>query len=307
MSENYFPVRLNTIRPNQQVTFDIYLKVGERFIHYTHNQDLLEAERLKNLKTKGVRKLFILAKDEDTYLKYLEEGINNLADKSIDMTTRAALAHDTMVMAVENAEKNLDTEEGYNKQKDQLSKIAEFVVSDRNALKGMLAAAGISVDNNQHSATVSSLSLAVASKCGITDKTELFELGTAALLHDIGKSRLKFDAQKPRDKMTPEEFKQFKNHPRDGADMLAGKPYISPRILGLVSSHEEMGEGRGFPEKTNIFKQPLPYQILSMVNQFEHFAAENKLPFQQAIDPFFEKYGTFFPEELITTLATVLT
>ncbi|MGE3610589.1 MAG: HD-GYP domain-containing protein [Bacteriovoracaceae bacterium] len=307
MANQFFPVRLNTLRSNDAVSFDVYIKVGDRYIHYTHMQDELEGERLKSLKSKGVRKLFIRPEHEDAYLLYLEDGLNTLTDNKTELSERASRANDTMVTAAENAEKTLETEKGYQGQKVQFEKIAEFLTSDKNALKGILNSAGISSDTNQHAATVSSLSIALAQKVGITDQNEIFELGLAALLHDIGKSRLKFDPMKPTAELTPAELKQYKNHPRDGADMLAGKPYISPRILGLIASHEERGEMRGYPEKKNLFKMDLSYQILSLTNQFDHFSWEKKIPPVKAIDPFFEAFGKDYAEDLIMNLATVLT
>jgi len=89
--------------------------------------------------------------------------------------------------------------------------------------------------------------------------------------------------------------------------MLAGKAYISPRILGLILSHEELGEGRGFPDKKNLFSLPPSYQILSLANQFDHFATEKRLPLTSAIDPFFDEFGKHFDENLITILASILT
>jgi len=307
MSLTYFPVRLNTLRADEKVTFDVYVLVAGKYIHYTHTSDELEAQRLKQLKSKGVRKLFIRDQDEPSYLLYLEAGLGKLNDKTLDINTRSAMAHDTMITAAENAERTLETEAGYNSQKAQFEKITEFISSDRNAIKGILSAAGISVDTNQHAATVSSLCMAVASKAGITDSKDVFELAIAALLHDIGKNRFKFDPMKPHSKMTSDEMRQFKNHPQDGADMLAGKPYISPRILGLVAAHEERGNGRGFPMKMDLSKQPISYQILSMVNQFDHFCSENSMSSIQAIDPFFEKLGRDYDDELFNILATVLT
>jgi HD-GYP domain-containing protein (c-di-GMP phosphodiesterase class II) len=307
MSNTFFPVRLNTLRGNEAVSFDVYILIDHNHIHYTNKWDELEENRLKQLKSKGVRKLFIKSEDEDVYLNYLEKGLDNLSDTTKDINTRGAMAHDAMIMAVENAEKNLETKEGFDAQKRQFDKISDFIVSDRHAIKSILASAGIAVDTNHHAANVSSLALAVASKAGITDRVEIFELGTAALLHDIGKSRLKFDSMKPRDKFTPDELKRFKQHSQDGVDMLAGKPYISPRILGLILSHEELGEGRGFPDKKNLFTLPLSYQILSLVNQFDHFASEKKMPLPTAVDPFFEQFGKHFDENLFTILASALT
>lgn len=307
MANQFFPVRLNTLRSNDLVSFDVYVKVGERYIHYIRLMDEMEGARLRSLKSKGVRKLFIRPEHEDAYLKYLEEGLNTLTDKKTDVAERSSRANDTLVIAAENAEKTLESEAGYNGQKVQFEKIAEFLSSDKNALKGVLNAAGISGDTNQHAATVSSLSIALAQKVGMTDQNEIFELGLAALLHDIGKSRLKFDPMKPTSELTPDELKQYKNHPRDGADMLAGKPFISPRILGLIASHEERGEMRGYPEKNNLFKMDLSYQILSLTNQFDHFSWEKKILPSMAIDPFFEAFGKDYNEDLIMNLATVLT
>jgi HD-GYP domain-containing protein (c-di-GMP phosphodiesterase class II) len=305
--ENFYPIRINTLRDDEAVNFDVYIKVGAKYIHYIRTQDEMEAERLKNLKSKGIRKLYILPNHEDSYLLYLDRGIESLADTSKDIKTRAAFAHDTMITAAENAEKNLETQEGFDTQKKHFDLITDFILSERNAIKNMLASAGIAVDNNHHSANVSSLALALASKSGITDKTEIFELGTAALLHDLGKNRLKFDYQRPFNLYTADEKKSYKNHPQDGADMLAGKPYISPRILGLIAAHEEYGIGKGYPEKKNLFTLPIPYQILSLVNRFDHLGAELKLEPFKAMDAFFERHSEDYDENLISTLATILT
>ncbi|WP_408095666.1 HD-GYP domain-containing protein [Peredibacter sp. HCB2-198] len=307
MLDGFFPVRLNTIRPDETITFDLYLKLSTRYVHYIHCNEELEGERQKKLKSHGVRKVFIRTADEDAYLSYLENGLSTLKDQSLDISTKGSIAHDSLITAAENAERVLETESGFNKQKKQFEKVSEFLASEKGALKSVLQSAGISVDNNHHAATVSSLCLAVATKAGIEDKTEIFELGIAALLHDIGKNRLKFNYMKPWAQFTPDEQRQYKNHPQDGADMLAGKPYINPRILGLIAAHEEKGEGRGYPEKVNLFKKPLSYQILSMVNAFDHFCFEENILPNQAIDPFFEKHGQFFDESLISVLATVLT
>ncbi len=307
MKKDFYSIRINTLRGDDPVPFDTYVLVGERFIHYTRINDEMEGKRLKNLKKKGVKKLFINPSDEDLYLSYLELGLSSLSNNNVSVEDRASLAHDTMVTSVENAEKNLETESGYNSQKRQLEEVSKFIGSDRGPIKSMLTAAGISFDNNQHSATVASLCLALATKLGRLMSDEITELGFAALLHDIGKSRLKFDQSIPVAKMTAEQLKQYKNHPQDGVSMLSGKPFISPRILGLIASHEEYGIGRGFPDKKNLFKMDLSYQILSMVNKFDHFCMENSLLPQQAIDPFFEKYGDHFSEELVSTFATILT
>lgn len=306
MSE-YFPVRLNTIRANDKAPFDIFVKLPHRYVHYSSGGDEVEETRLKNLKKYGVRKLFIRPEHEDMYLQYLEAGLDNLSDKGLGLTERSAFAHDSLLSSAENAERNLETEEKFHGQRRQFDKIAEFLSSERKAVKEILNISGLSRELNEHSAVVSSLAVAIASKSGIDDKKEIFELGMAGLLHDIGKTRLKFDHMKLESEMTLNELRQYRNHPQDGVDMLAGKAYISPRILKLIVYHEERGHGKGYPNKVDLFREELPFQILSMANCFDHFARQNNIPAVEAIDPFFEKYGQDYHEELITVLGTVLT
>lgn len=306
MSE-FFPVRLNTIRANDRVPFDIFVKLAHRFVHYSAGGDEVEGERLKNLKKHGVRKLFIRPEHETLYLQYLEDGLDNLSNENLNLSERSAFAHDSLLSSAENAERNLESEEKFNGQRRQFDKIAEFLSSERKALKEILGISGLSQDLNEHSAVVSSLAVAIATKSGMDNKKEIFELGMAGLLHDIGKTRLKFDHLKPESEMTQNELRQYRNHPQDGVDMLAGKAYVSPRILKLIVSHEERGRGRGYPNKIDLFKEELPFQILSMVNCFDHFSRQNRIPSVEAIDPFFEKYGQDYDEELITVLGTVLT
>lgn len=307
MKKEFYSIRINTLRAHDPVPFDIFLYIARRYLHYTRINDEMEESRLKNLKNKGVKKLFIESQDEDRYLKYLESGINSLTDTRMTVEDRASLANDTMLSSVENAEKNLETEVGYNSQKNQLEKISQFIGSERGPMKSMLAAAGISIDNNQHSATVSSLSMALATKLGTLNTNDIVELGFAALLHDIGKTKLTFDANMPVSKMTPTQLKQYKNHPADGAEMLAGKPFVSPRILGLIVSHEEYGHGKGFPEKKNVLSLDTSYQILSLVNKFDRFCQDNSLTHTEAIDPFFSKYDDDFDQTLVSTFVTILT
>jgi len=306
MSDELIPIRINTLREDELVTFDVFVKVGQRYLHHTNEHDSVEGTRLQNLRNKGVRKLFIHNRNEGAYLSYLETGLKGLNRTDIATSKKAALAHDTMVSAAENAERMLETEDGFNTQKSQMKLIGEFFKSDKAALKEILLKAGISVDTNHHAATVSSLALAMANKTGGMTDDEKFELAFAGLLHDFGKARFKFDPMKPVSQLTPQERKSYENHPQDGADMLAGKPFISPRILGLIASHEERGLGRGFPERKHIGQLALPYQILSVVNCFDHFCGEKGIQPLQAIDLFYEEFSKDYSDELITNLATVL-
>ena len=203
----YLPIRVNTLRPGAPVHFDVFIKLGDRTVHYIRENDPIEGDRIEKLKEKKVRKLLIPEESEDKYLEYLDAGLKSLTEPKAPIENRGAVANDTLVTAAENAEHNLETEKGFKTTEDQMNKILQFIQSDRAAIKSILGSAGQSSDLHQHAATVSSLSISVASKLGIKNPREIAELGIAGLLHDIGKNQLSFDPLKKRAEMTPDESK----------------------------------------------------------------------------------------------------
>lgn len=301
----YLPVRINTLRPDSQLTFDIYIPVGQRYVHYMRKTDEVDGDRLKNLKSKKIRKVFITEDCEADYLDYLDQGLNDLIENDVPLEEKTVAIHDGLTTSAENAERSLETEEGYKRMEVQFQKVTDFLMSEKGAIKKILESTGQSLDNFQHAATVTSLSLGVAAANGM-DSKDILELGIAALLHDIGKTKLPFDPMKPVSEMNETEKNRYKQHSSDGADILAGKPFVSPRILALVADHEEVGNKRGYPQKKNLFGLGMQFQILNMCNDFDRFCYENKLEHRDGLDTFFDKRGELFDPDLFNHLVTLL-
>ena len=301
----FIPIRINTLRPNSKLFFDIYVPIGNRHVHYMRKNDEVDISRLKNLKSKKVRKVFIIADEETLYLDYLDQGLSGLVDSDASIEEKASAVHDSLTTSAENAERSLDTEEGFQRMGAQFGKISDFLSSDKGAMKKILESAGNSVDNFQHAATVSSLSLALGKIVNLSEK-DMLELGTAALLHDIRKNKFDFDPQTPKDKLSPAQLKKYKAHSADGADILGGKPFVNPRILALIANHEELGNGKGFPNKLDLFKLEMPFQILNLCNDFDRFCTDKKVEHRLGLDDFFEEREEFFDNELINHLVVIL-
>lgn len=306
----YIPVHLNTLRPNHKITFDIHLKLADEtdhFVHYIKKSDEFDLSRFQKLQQKGVKKVFILDTDEELYLNYLDEGLSDLQDNSVSVAEKSVLTRDALNTQAENAERSLETEKGYNRMQSQLNKIVTFFTSDRSAFKGMLSASGVAADNSQHSANVTSLALGIATLSGIAEPKELLDLGVACLVHDIGAKKLGINPKATRETLQGDELRRYLNHTAEGVGLLAGKPFITPRVLALVADHEEFGEGRGYPEKKYIEKLSPLSQILNLSNAFDKFCMSNGMSVKDALDPFFEKYGEYFVLKHLSVLSTVVT
>lgn len=303
---SYVPVRLGTIRANQEIGFDIYVGLKEKYIHYAHKGDPVDGERLLGLKNKKVKKLYIKEADESLYLQYLDAGLDSLSSADVSMEQKAETVHSSMVTEAENAERSLGNEHSYQAMQGRVKKVVEFVSSEKGALQSILDAAGCSLDNFHHSSNVSTMVVSLAVKCGLKNPEDLFELSLAALLHDIGKTKLNISYDAIRENLSKEELIKYRTHPKVGVDMLSSKPYVTPPVLRLILEHEEAGEGEGFPEKKILSKLPLDTQLLCLCNEFDRMSAQKKVVPAQMVADFFQEKAALYDTEHITLLGEIL-
>lgn len=79
------------------------------------------------------------------------------------------------------------------------------------------------------------------------NKNELTELAIAAILHDIGKTKISNTIINKNTPLTNEEFIEIKNHPLYGEEILKASKVLSPRIVEAVLEHHERIDGKGYP------------------------------------------------------------
>jgi len=76
---------------------------------------------------------------------------------------------------------------------------------------------------------------------------ELKELGTAAILHDIGKIKISNDIINKKGPLTDEEFIEIKKHPIYAVEVLSSSSLISPGVKSAILQHHERIDGKGYP------------------------------------------------------------
>ena len=96
-----------------------------------------------------------------------------------------------------------------------------------------------------HAVNVCVLSLVVALSEDLGD--DIATLGMAALLHDIGQTRLPRALLHKTNNFTDAEANLLKQHPALGAALLAQDPGIAPMAQSIVLAHHERIDGSGYP------------------------------------------------------------
>lgn len=301
----FIPVRIGTLRPWQPVSFDVFIKIGERHVHYIRKEDPFDGDRIASLKAKGVKKLFVPKEAEGLYLAYLDAGLEQLKDTKLTMNDRADIARDAITTTAEGAAEKIQTEAGYRATEGQVGKVLDFLVSEQSAMRQMLSTSGFATDASQHAANVVSLSVKLASSLGLPS-SDLLMIGTAALIHDVGKESLGLDLSIPREQLTPDQKITYQKHPEAAISKLMDKPYISKAILEHVLNHEEIGDGAGFPGKKRLSSLPKTQQILNLCNEYDRMCTVNKVSPMDAMKQFYiDKLG-LFDMELLKALGNII-
>src|ERR1700693_2914209 len=90
--------------------------------------------------------------------------------------------------------------------------IVDQVLNEETSLIGLTAIRDYDEYTFTHSVNVCIFSIALGRRLGMT-KLQLYELGLAALMHDIGKSRVPLDLLQKTGELTDEEWKWMAAHP----------------------------------------------------------------------------------------------
>ena len=133
-----------------------------------------------------------------------------------------------------------------------------------------------------HSVLVATLAVYLGDRQGLDDDL-LLEMGTAALLHDVGKSKIPDEILFKPGRLDEEEFKVMKTHARRGAEILMEHPDVTPLDVGAAWGHHIRFDGGGYPAKPLWAVRRTVTALLQICDVFEALTAIR--PYKQPMSP----------------------
>ena len=101
-------------------------------------------------------------------------------------------------------------------------------------------------DSYRHCLFVTGFAVAFAQHLGMREDDQR-RLTRAALLHDVGKAFIPVAILDKRGKLTDEETRVMRMHPRLGYDALAAEGGFPPEMMDVILHHHEFLDGTGYP------------------------------------------------------------
>ncbi len=135
----------------------------------------------------------------------------------------------------------------YEKTEPLAESIVDSVMRNQDALLSMKQLKAFDEYTFTHSINVTVLSTVFGKYLGL-DRGKLVELGKSGLLHDVGKIEVPDEILNKPGKLTEAEFRQIKNHPLRGYEMIRKHEQASENVLSGILEHHEKHAGHGYPQ-----------------------------------------------------------
>jgi putative nucleotidyltransferase with HDIG domain len=258
--ENYKPILLNEIFPNQTLDFDlyIYLEVNNKFIKYVKARDSIEETQIQRLRLRKVNELFVHLNDISKYNKYLAQSIARRMDIASDEEKARVISQGAkeILSSVNSISQDEDARTWTNNCVEITRHfIEEFTDSNLGFIYEKLSEMLSDCEKYEcHSMSTSALSSIVTMALGIYDPQKITEAALGGLLHDVGLSRA---SEEVKDKylnieeLSASDREVLFRHPQDGVKILSKlmmSKQVTETVRKIVAEHHERSNGSGYPK-----------------------------------------------------------
>lgn len=149
--------------------------------------------------------------------------------------------------------------------------IVDQILNEETSLIGLTTIRDYDEYTFTHSVNVCIFSIALGRKIGLT-KLQLYDLGVAALLHDIGKSRVPLEILNKPDGLSDEEWRMMSAHPWLGVLALfqmRGQAELPYRAMVVAHEHHMKTDLTGYPKHLRERKMSIYSKIVAVADGFD--------------------------------------
>jgi putative nucleotidyltransferase with HDIG domain len=308
--KQFFPIYLESLRIDDVLDFDLYIERGQDYVLYRSASEPFTEKTLAALIEHNIAQLYVARRDRRSYQQYLETNLPQLAtDSSIREQARAEMVYDTALFLVEELFAKPALGENVQRSKELVKSTVEHILASPTAFTNLLDIMAFDYTTYTHSVNVCALATALAAHLGIHDRRQLQALGTGALLHDIGKTKIPEPVLNKVEPLTPDEIFVIKRHPKWGSDLAHQSNLIDEESYYPILQHHEREDGSGYPAGLGGRKIHLFGKITAIADAFDAMTTQKTyrpaMEAFEALQKMFSEKGAF-DTELLTEFIRML-
>lgn len=273
-THTHFKVPIYALKTEKAVPFNVYRKEddGEEYFLMVENGDSFPKSH--NTLPAISDNVYIQTIDERAYYYYLEENLGSICqDTAISLLNKSKLIYDTSSNIIHNLFKNPESKEAVECTKSLVENTISIILSDDAAIKSMMEISSHDYYAYTHSVDVAVFSIGFANHLKFS-YDDILHIGNAAMLSDIGKSKVPDEIINKKGKLSVEEFEIVKQHPIHSYDILKFHGECNEDILKPVRNHHEKVRGNGYPDSLSGQKIHDFAKIIAITDIFSALTTE---------------------------------
>jgi HD-GYP domain-containing protein (c-di-GMP phosphodiesterase class II) len=211
---------------------------------------------------------------------YIREKLKLRKDLTKSMVSEKNI--ESAMGIVEQIAHNVKSQSHGIPQKEVNEVVSNFVTdinSNQDAYLNLLELIRTDDYNYTHAVNVSTIAILLGTSLKL-DEGFLNAIGTAGLLHDVGKSFIPDEIWDKPGKLTEDEWKIVRNHPVYSYNIVKAENAFDPRVEKGILLHHENYRGGGYPLGVSHEKLDTVSQVLAISDSFD--ALTSRRPYKAA-------------------------
>jgi putative nucleotidyltransferase with HDIG domain len=236
------------ITEGSQIDFNLFLPNETKSAMSLFLQSDTSVDGNAKVKLREIEMLYVSEEEEGLYQAYIDRQIQTIAQNTnITTEQKAQIVYEKAAEVIDAMFKNPESLENVKNVQPIVSNFIDIILHDNRAVESLMHITAHDYYTHTHSINVSIYTLSLGSFLGVSGK-DLEVLGMAAVLHDLGKSKVDYEIINKNGKLSDDEFNQMKKHPAIGHEIALKLGISDERILTGIRHHHEKIEGGGYPD-----------------------------------------------------------
>jgi len=303
--KRYFSIPIEEFMLSRNNAYNIYLKIGERYVLVTRCGQEFTEHRIANFAKKGVNCVYLAAEDFAKYTDMQFSIANMISSRPLEVARKTKLLNHLLGSVGQLAifkdvdqalvERSLMAFENYT----QLS-INNFQIN--TVLSQLLLAAP---DITERSALRAVVCTMITNMWKWNSPKVQSRLILGSLLCDVSLKNYTDILSKKYEDFTNEDHKIYSSHPLESYKILSQVPQIPEDVLVVVLQHHENSAGLGFPQKLTRDKLHSFSKIVQCVEEFLEVLLrkpEDQRDIQQALEHMYVAKSKMYSDQVLKTL-----
>jgi len=282
---SYHAIYLESLRVDSILEFDLYINKSNGFVLYRGSSLPFAEKNRKGLIENNISMLYISSENQKEYQQYIEKNIHQIInDPTIPEKTKSGIIYDSAKLMVKEVLNNPILKENIKRSQEMVENTVSFILKGKSTFHSLLQVMSFDYHTYTHSINVCTLAIGLAKFSGIDNQLELDKIGTGALLHDVGKTKVSEAILNKPGPLTSMEMGFIKKHPQWGHDIIKETDMISKESYYAILQHHERENGTGYPHGLKA-EQIHPYgKIVAIADVFDAMTTERS--YRQAVNSF---------------------